>query len=116
MRRNPSLLIRRILWLWHFVHIMYIHSARLQDEGETRQLYAQLCRNVSLTGHSPLTGREGQRSPDSRIEIKASTSPCYLDAPLASLFYCNQRHAHPRRQRELLSCSAQLRADSRPAN
>jgi hypothetical protein len=31
VRRNPTLSIRRILWLWHFVHTMSIHSIKLKD-------------------------------------------------------------------------------------
>ena len=33
MRRNPSLLIRRILWLWHFEHTMSILSIKSKDKA-----------------------------------------------------------------------------------
>ena len=34
MRRNPSLLTRRILSLWHFEQTMFVYSARLQGMAE----------------------------------------------------------------------------------
>lgn len=69
VHRNPSLLIRRIRWLWHFLHTMCVHSARLQDDGGTNHHISQSARNIFRQEDSPLQRLEGNSTPCALVTI-----------------------------------------------
>ena len=116
MRRKPLLVIRRIRWLSHLAQIICVHSKALDNRlfhnttsNSLKMFLEENRRSVVIV--VVLASVVNRQRPS-----KTFATFCFLDAPLASLLYFNQRHAHFLRQCERSISPAHRRAEAFHAN